>query len=275
LRVRLSHEPPLSSLAPSPYSLNLSAHPSDLLHRIKTVIDRNRALAKDLGISSMSGFIVGTELAPGALDVNGLNDLVAKVAERKGTGRHSTLFITKRRRKTMNTIPFTNRRSIVKGCVVGILGLAVLLGSSGVSLAEPIFGAGTTSCRCTCNSKANPRNYAILGWKKVGACQLAVGKNCSFTKDDVKYAGTLGECSQCQTTATGTDCGGPQSSQPGLGGAAVPFDQRPNTVAPDPHPLNTKPYPGQQKLPAATRGIEPESPVSAPTGQEEKATAPK
>jgi protein-disulfide isomerase len=44
----------------------------------QTVIDRNRALAKDLGITGTPGFIVGTELVPGALDVNGLKDLIAR-----------------------------------------------------------------------------------------------------------------------------------------------------------------------------------------------------
>jgi len=77
LRVEPFIEPPLPFLAPSLYSLNLSAHQLDLLHRIKTVIDRNRALAKDLGISGTPGFVVGAKLVHGALDVNSLNDLVA------------------------------------------------------------------------------------------------------------------------------------------------------------------------------------------------------
>ena len=42
------------------------------------VIDRNRALAKNLGISGTPGFIVGTELVPGALDVSGLKELIAR-----------------------------------------------------------------------------------------------------------------------------------------------------------------------------------------------------
>lgn len=42
------------------------------------VIDKNRALARDLGISGTPGFIVGTELAPGALDLKGLKDLIAR-----------------------------------------------------------------------------------------------------------------------------------------------------------------------------------------------------
>ncbi len=49
----------------------------------QTVIDRNRALARDLGISGTPGFIVGTELVPGALDVHGLKELIT----RAGTGK--------------------------------------------------------------------------------------------------------------------------------------------------------------------------------------------
>jgi protein-disulfide isomerase len=45
------------------------------------VIDRNRALAKDLGISGTPGFVVGTELVPGALDLNGLKELVARAGK--------------------------------------------------------------------------------------------------------------------------------------------------------------------------------------------------
>jgi protein-disulfide isomerase len=44
----------------------------------QTIIDRNRALARDLGISGTPGFIVGTEFVPGALDVNELKELVAR-----------------------------------------------------------------------------------------------------------------------------------------------------------------------------------------------------
>lgn len=44
----------------------------------QSVIDRNRALARELGISGTPGFIVGTELVPGALDLKGLKELVAR-----------------------------------------------------------------------------------------------------------------------------------------------------------------------------------------------------
>lgn len=41
-------------------------------------IDTNRALARTLGISGTPGFIVGTELVPGALDLSGLKELIAR-----------------------------------------------------------------------------------------------------------------------------------------------------------------------------------------------------
>lgn len=49
----------------------------------QTVIDRNRALARELGISGTPGFIVGTELVPGALDVKGLKALIARAQHAK------------------------------------------------------------------------------------------------------------------------------------------------------------------------------------------------
>lgn len=45
------------------------------------VIEKNRALAEELGISGTPGFIVGTELVPGALDLNGLKDLIARAGQ--------------------------------------------------------------------------------------------------------------------------------------------------------------------------------------------------
>jgi protein-disulfide isomerase len=44
----------------------------------QTVIEKNRALAQELGISGTPGFIVGTELVPGALDLNGLKELIVR-----------------------------------------------------------------------------------------------------------------------------------------------------------------------------------------------------
>jgi protein-disulfide isomerase len=44
----------------------------------QAVIAKNRALAQELGISGTPGFIVGNELVPGALDLNGLKELIAR-----------------------------------------------------------------------------------------------------------------------------------------------------------------------------------------------------
>ncbi len=49
----------------------------------QSVIAKNRALARELGISGTPGFIVGNELVPGWLDLNGLKELIA----RAGYGR--------------------------------------------------------------------------------------------------------------------------------------------------------------------------------------------
>lgn len=49
----------------------------------QAVIEKNRALAQELGISGTPGFIVGNELVPGALDLNGLKELIARAGQGK------------------------------------------------------------------------------------------------------------------------------------------------------------------------------------------------
>jgi len=49
----------------------------------RAVIDKNRALAHDLGISGTPGFIVGNELVAGWLDLNGLKVLIARAGHGK------------------------------------------------------------------------------------------------------------------------------------------------------------------------------------------------
>lgn len=49
----------------------------------QAVIDRNRTLARELGISGTPGFIVGNELVPGWLDLNGLKELIARAGQGK------------------------------------------------------------------------------------------------------------------------------------------------------------------------------------------------
>jgi protein-disulfide isomerase len=46
------------------------------------IIERNRALASDLGITGTPAFVVGTELVPGAVDLTTLKDLVAQARTR-------------------------------------------------------------------------------------------------------------------------------------------------------------------------------------------------
>lgn len=50
---------------------------------IRTTIERNRALARELGINGTPGFIIGTELIPGALDLKDLKSLVSQVRDEK------------------------------------------------------------------------------------------------------------------------------------------------------------------------------------------------
>jgi protein-disulfide isomerase len=47
------------------------------------VIERNRILAKEIGITGTPGFIVGTELVPGMMDLKGLKEFIA----RSGNGK--------------------------------------------------------------------------------------------------------------------------------------------------------------------------------------------
>ncbi|MGC4095502.1 MAG: DsbA family protein [Nitrospira sp.] len=49
----------------------------------QVVIDKNRALAHELGISGTPGFIVGHELVAGWLDLNGLKELIARAGQGK------------------------------------------------------------------------------------------------------------------------------------------------------------------------------------------------
>jgi protein-disulfide isomerase len=50
---------------------------------IRTIIEHNRALARELGINGTPGFIVGTELVPGALELKDLKNLVRQVRQEK------------------------------------------------------------------------------------------------------------------------------------------------------------------------------------------------
>ncbi|MDH4078952.1 MAG: DsbA family protein [Nitrospira sp.] len=64
--------------------LNVKRLEADMANpKWQAVIEKNRALAQELGISGTPGFIVGNELVPGALDLNGLKELIARAGHEK------------------------------------------------------------------------------------------------------------------------------------------------------------------------------------------------
>jgi protein-disulfide isomerase len=64
--------------------LNAKRLEADMVNpKWQAVIAKNRALAREIGISGTPGFIVGNELVAGWLDLNGLKALIA----RAGHGR--------------------------------------------------------------------------------------------------------------------------------------------------------------------------------------------
>jgi protein-disulfide isomerase len=49
---------------------------------IAAQIERNRALARELGIRGTPAFVIGTEIVPGAIDLATMRSLVAKARQR-------------------------------------------------------------------------------------------------------------------------------------------------------------------------------------------------
>jgi hypothetical protein len=93
-------------------------------------------------------------------------------------------------------------RGIVKVCVVWTLGLAVLLGSTGVGLALMKFKPGHTYCQCACR---NATGTADLTWEKVASCNIN-GKSCSFNNPSNQgklETGKLDSCMSCQPDSDG------------------------------------------------------------------------
>lgn len=59
--------------------LNLKKLAGDMKNpQLDAIIDRNRALAKELGINGTPAFIVGTEVLPGAIELDALKEVVAR-----------------------------------------------------------------------------------------------------------------------------------------------------------------------------------------------------
>jgi hypothetical protein len=81
---------------------------------------------------------------------------------------------------------------------VWTVGLAVMLGTTGVSLALPKMKPGHTYCVCTCAGEGIDPANAVLSWEKVASCSVN-GKAC---KSGGKK-GVLSECNQCTGQADG------------------------------------------------------------------------
>lgn len=94
-------------------------------------------------------------------------------------------------------------RVITKGFIAWTVGIAVVLGSSEVSLALPKIRGGHTYCSCVCGDGIH--RSANLYWEKVASCAVN-GKACSFsdTLGGPLYPGSLRNCEQC----TGVEGGG-------------------------------------------------------------------
>ncbi len=48
---------------------------------IDTIVERNAALARALGISGTPAFVIGDEIVPGAIDVDTLRRLIAQARQ--------------------------------------------------------------------------------------------------------------------------------------------------------------------------------------------------
>jgi hypothetical protein len=174
----------------------------------------------------------------------------------------------------MDTTPFTKRQRIVKGCVVGMVGLAVLFGSSTVSLAASKLRLGSRNCYCNCSTSANA-GVGVLSWELKGNENCSItGKACTFNG----VAGKVTQCSACVDIKVGNElkrnCS-PASVTPDLGLTPGGKVVKPLAEQGDPVP-NTSPFnkPGMN-APILRRGVEGESPATAPTGEEGTTTAPK
>jgi hypothetical protein len=155
-------------------------------------------------------------------------------------------------------------KRIVQVVVVWTLGLTVLFGSSGVSLALPKVRGGHTYCKCACQNATG--GYATLYWEKVASCGVS-GRSCTFNnpKDNNQLEqGTLKSCEQCAGDANGNlmSCTAAMIQQPGqieplpgqmLQEPTSPPPTRPGTVAPG------------MTAPIMPRGIEGEQPAEPST----------
>ena len=136
----------------------------------------------------------------------------------------------------------------LKLCTVWMLGLAVLLGSPGVSSALPKLRANSTYCDCGCQTFSK---VTELAWEKVHSCSVN-GMKCKGTNSAGEVEeGRLVFCQQCQTDKSGDLNGCQPAAQGGVEGTGLPG--RPGAV----EPSNPAPsFPQEKGSPIRRRGIE-------------------
>lgn len=97
----------------------------------------------------------------------------------------------------METILFITRQRTAKLFTVGVIGLAVLLGSSGVTLAGPKDRlVSVRQCLCACKRGDGEIRVFEWGWKAGQQCN-AIGKNCTSDPGNASSSGQFIECSEC------------------------------------------------------------------------------
>ncbi len=83
---------------------------------LNEIIERNRALARELGINGTPGFIVGTDLVPGAIELKDLQNLVDQVRQRRvdGAGTWQKFF-----RRNQGKLSHTPKSRLTMNMVLG------------------------------------------------------------------------------------------------------------------------------------------------------------
>jgi hypothetical protein len=166
-----------------------------------------------------------------------------------------------------------NRASItsyrVKVALVGILGLALLVGWAEVSFAIQKTRPGRTYCDCGCKTFSRTTE---LSWEKVASCSLN-GKNCKGTNSAGQVEqGTLVNCQQCQSDNSGgfSDCTPVRGvPAPNLGATTLPV--LPGTLDSGPRKPSASQFSNQgMNAPILRRGLEGEGAAPSPTAPEEQ-----
>jgi hypothetical protein len=172
--------------------------------------------------------------------------------------------------RDMRSIKGINLPYCLMLCTVSALGLLLDMPGTpmlSVALALPIQGPNGQTCKSSGTTTVNG--------KQDGKDVKCTADYCTYDECETSGA-NIGKCFTKTSYSNVRDCkAAAQRSQPGLGGAINPV--LPSQLAPVPLAPSTSPFP-KSKITAPMikgRGVEGEPATSAPTGQEDKAPAPK